>query len=349
MLKKLIKHSAFTMAEILLSLTIIGVVAAITLPSLTGNINERTWNTQRKALFSRLSQSVALMEGIRGYGTISVGTNGDRSWQKVYSSDTATEAFLTAGLGKVLKMNNICNHNNLSDCGLPPQITTIGGGGKISLSALRHITGLNSKYSGGNDTEGTSGIGYLGAAVSTYAAAFETANGESVLVHYNPICKPNQHAHHGANTSTAAYEPIATMCANFIYDLNGKKGPNTIGKDMGFMTLFFPSDPLVVAPMPHNNKASSSATQSEAARICRNLDDSRLPTKDEMASITINKSILGTVNSSNTTWEQFNSELLWTATKANAGTAYFLHPRFDTLYTTSTSTQYSVRCVKRDN
>ena len=42
---------AFTMAEILLSLTIIGVVAAITLPSLTGNINERTWNTQRKALY----------------------------------------------------------------------------------------------------------------------------------------------------------------------------------------------------------------------------------------------------------------------------------------------------------
>ena len=38
------KILAFTMAEILLSLTIIGVVAAITLPSLTGNINERTWN-----------------------------------------------------------------------------------------------------------------------------------------------------------------------------------------------------------------------------------------------------------------------------------------------------------------
>ena len=45
-------RAAFTMAEILLSLTIIGVVAAITLPSLTGNINERTWNTQRKALYA---------------------------------------------------------------------------------------------------------------------------------------------------------------------------------------------------------------------------------------------------------------------------------------------------------
>ncbi len=47
--------AAFTMAEILLSLTIIGVVAAITLPSLTGNINERTWNTQRKTLYARFS------------------------------------------------------------------------------------------------------------------------------------------------------------------------------------------------------------------------------------------------------------------------------------------------------
>ena len=41
-------RSAFTMAEILLSLTIIGVVAAITLPSLTGNINER-WGWQGMA------------------------------------------------------------------------------------------------------------------------------------------------------------------------------------------------------------------------------------------------------------------------------------------------------------
>ena len=62
-------QSAFTMAEILLSLTIIGVVAAITLPSLTGNINERTWNTQRKALYARFSQAMALMPSLNGYGT----------------------------------------------------------------------------------------------------------------------------------------------------------------------------------------------------------------------------------------------------------------------------------------
>ena len=58
------------MAEILLSLTIIGVVAAITLPSLTGNINERTWNTQRIALCARFSHAVAFMPNLSGYGTL---------------------------------------------------------------------------------------------------------------------------------------------------------------------------------------------------------------------------------------------------------------------------------------
>ena len=66
---------AFTMAEILLSLTIIGVVAAITLPSLMGNINERTWNTQRKALHARMSQAIAMMPQLNGYGNFVYDSN----------------------------------------------------------------------------------------------------------------------------------------------------------------------------------------------------------------------------------------------------------------------------------
>ena len=81
---------AFTMAEILLSLTIIGVVAAITLPSLTGNINERTWNTQRKALYARFSQAIALMPALNGYGTL---TEGDSSTS---AEETAAETVVTA-------------------------------------------------------------------------------------------------------------------------------------------------------------------------------------------------------------------------------------------------------------
>ena len=104
---------AFTMAEILLSLTIIGVVAAITLPSLTGNINERTWNTQRKALYARFSQAIALMPSLNAYGTLTEGV--DSSGSTVVTEDTAAETFVTKGLAKVLKINNICENEHLQD------------------------------------------------------------------------------------------------------------------------------------------------------------------------------------------------------------------------------------------
>ena len=116
--------SAFTMAEILLSLTIIGVVAAITLPSLTGNINERTWNTQRKALYARFSQAIALMPSLNGYGTLKEETDSAGSTS---IEDTAAETFVTAGLSKVLKINNICDNMHLSDCGLPDKINPYSG------------------------------------------------------------------------------------------------------------------------------------------------------------------------------------------------------------------------------
>ena len=119
--------SAFTMAEILLSLTIIGVVAAITLPSLTGNINERTWNTQRKALYARFSQAMPLMDALNGYGTFkeAASASGDTPAQEAI--DTCAETFITAGLAKVLKINNICDNEHLEDCGITSTINTITG------------------------------------------------------------------------------------------------------------------------------------------------------------------------------------------------------------------------------
>ena len=93
-----LQRIAFTMAEILLSLTIIGVVAAITLPSLTGNINERTWETQRKALYARMSQAIALMGSLNGYG---VGATESQT------ASNAANVFIHDGLAKVYKINNI--------------------------------------------------------------------------------------------------------------------------------------------------------------------------------------------------------------------------------------------------
>lgn len=59
--------------------------------------------------------------------------------------------------------------------------------------------------------------------VNTKAAAFETQNGESILTYYNPNCQ-------GEMNETGMYYTQSKMCANFVYDLNGNKGPNTVGQ-----------------------------------------------------------------------------------------------------------------------
>ena len=125
-------RAAFTMAEILLSLTIIGVVVVITLPSLTGNINERTWNTQRKALYARFSQAIALMPALNGFGTLDDTT------------DTAAETFVTGGLAKVLKINNICDSEHLADCGIVSSYIDIHGTKKVMPKTLTEMNSFES-------------------------------------------------------------------------------------------------------------------------------------------------------------------------------------------------------------
>ena len=115
---------AFTMAEILISLTIIGVIAAITLPSLRANINESAWTTQRKAFYSRLSQAIAMLPSLNGYGEY------DGTWDNdvvTVTKDTAAQAFVTEGLSKVLKITNVCDNDNLQKCGLPAKYMKFDG------------------------------------------------------------------------------------------------------------------------------------------------------------------------------------------------------------------------------
>ena len=55
---------AFTLAEVLITLTIIGIIAAMVIPSLMADINEKAFDTQRKALYARFSQAIPAMDKI---------------------------------------------------------------------------------------------------------------------------------------------------------------------------------------------------------------------------------------------------------------------------------------------
>ena len=274
------KSQAFTMAEILLSLTIIGVVAAITLPSLTGNINERTWNTQRKALYARFSQAVALMPAVNGYGKVSEDENGSTI------EDTAAETFITNGLSKVLQINNICDNEHIWDCGIASKITTLTGTSSIPTK----MSSLNPLMVGSfNNTVQSFYI------PDTKAAAFETKNGESILAFVNPNCTGDLQSMqfgYAANGQAAGDLFQRTVCANFIFDLNGNKGPNTVGKDIGVMTVMYPSDPIIVAPYPAT-KTLPAANLKNATKACTNFDSEyRMPNLEELYSMFVNNQLL---------------------------------------------------------
>ena len=284
---------AFTMAEILLSLTIIGVVAAITLPSLTGNINERTWNTQRKALYARFSQAIALMPALNGYGSLTEETDSAGSTS---IEDTAAETFVTSGLSSVLKINNICDNEHLEDCGIVSKITTLAGS---QIDFPDTMGNLNSLMIGthSNSIENIS-------IIDTKAAAFETQNGESIAVYYNPNCVGDlQNLAWGGDTG---YWGQNRVCANFIYDLNGNKGPNTVGKDIGFMTLMYPSDPKISAPIPAQSALSGTYTMTgdnNATQACTAYDSEyRVPNMEEMYSMFVNKNLLFATTTTSDFW-----------------------------------------------
>jgi len=337
---KTFKNTAFTMAEILLSLTIIGVVAAITLPSLTGNINERTWNTQRKALHTRMVQAVAMMNNLNNYGKYSATSSEDDQGYLTLtvSEDTAAETFVTAGLSKVLKLNNVCDNEHLADCGLPTNITAMNG---LQKALPKSLNELNSFFGhSGLWNQDSNEYGY--SQIDTKAAAFETANGESVVVYYNPHCIDRAQAEgRGSYSGKTQFLSQLVMCANFVFDMNGNKGPNTVGKDIGFMSAIYSTEPQVAMPVLSNSAIYSSNGWNDATRYCRE-QEGRLPSLEESMSINYNTYLLG-FN------DQDKIDPYWTnaSNVDNISQAYAFIPSYGDMMTYSKTTPLGALCVKR--
>ena len=321
------------MAEILLSLTIIGVVAAITLPSLTGNINERTWNTQRKALYARMSQAIALMPALNGFGTVRAESGSSGTDSYVAAVDTAAETFIASGLSKVLKINNVCDNAHLSDCGVPTSYTDMAGTQKNMPTTLYT---LNQQFSS---------VAYCDSSYSTNdtkAVAFETQNGESIIAYYNQNCRTEFLNEESLTDMGGAFGFLeATMCVNFIYDLNGSKGPNTVGKDIGFITVFNSTDNIVVNPLPNSPNNEGVYRWYDASKACSGKDiDSRLPNINELSAMFVNKNIINLSASSSPMY-------LWSSSVYNTTEAWSVNLNSGIRYSSNKSFGKDIRCIKR--
>ena len=317
----MIHRKAFTLAEVLITLAVIGIIAAITLPSLLVNVNERAFDAKKRALVARLSQAIPQISNLSGYG------------DEDDIEGTAAESFIAEGLSKVYKIASVCNVNNLSACGIPDSITTIDSANEIDFpTSIGELNTVFGSYSSSYVSYSSGGF------VDTDVAAFETLNGESVAVYYNPECGSDQSSNHYVEDK---------MCVNFIYDLNGTKGPNRVGKDIGFITTFYKSDSSTVGPFPYkgnldSNYPSYSSSGDDAASACKALDeDLRLPDRDELASMFVNMRLL------NNTCSNYWSGSLYSTGASGASSSYAWHLFFTNgaRDLTNRSGSLSVRCI----
>ncbi len=87
------KKIGFTLAEVLITLAIIGIVAALTIPTLVQNYQERAWNTASQVFQRKLGEALRVM-----------------NVQGTLAGYTTTEAFVNE-LSKHIKITRICDND----------------------------------------------------------------------------------------------------------------------------------------------------------------------------------------------------------------------------------------------
>ena len=185
--------NAFTLAEVLITLGIIGVVAAMTMPTLLTNTQQQQFRAQLKKSMTVLSQAASVNLAIDDYDASTAGTG-------AAGTNTATQGSLYA-LYK--------NRTNVTSTG-----TTAVGAWKTSTK-LNGGTGLTASGNILNYNDGSSFYFHTNQGSCSYTGT--DGSPQNVL-----------NGNITGNTSVAATK-VAGMCVGFI-DVNGPKAPNTLVK-----------------------------------------------------------------------------------------------------------------------
>ncbi len=148
-----VKKAAFTLAEVLITLAIIGIVAALTIPTLIQNYQERAWGTASQVFQRKLGEALRVM-----------------NVQGTLAGYTTTEAFVDE-LSKHIKITRICDNDDITTC-FADKVTWDGE--EVEMSKIK-----TSKNFGKDDWD-------------TNTVAVQFANGVNGVIAYNPDCRQNQ-------------------------------------------------------------------------------------------------------------------------------------------------------------
>lgn len=295
----------FTLAETLITIVVIGIIAAITVPILQNSSKWKVYDTAAKKARTTIGEAFRLM---------SINEEASDKYANA-------EEFVKKVLPKYLKLGKTCS--NAQDCDFPTKLKRPDGS-EIEISNYTKMSKITEPYGVKTDPNGLrdakdglaafGGSGIISAAysksdnptVSKYddASFFVTLDGFHVMFFYNPYCINNERDR-VFFINTVEYNPplystlsLDTVCFWGVYDMNGTKAPNQVGQDIGFVGSFYKGEKTQAASvLPHNDEKPTSELSGgddhlqRARDYCAKLDKNNyvLPDINELSLIFLNR------------------------------------------------------------
>ena len=257
------KNRAFTLAEILITLVIIGIVAALTIPTLMNSTGDKEYVAASKRVLATVAEAgrqMAIEDDIKRYKNVT--------------------DFVENGLSKRIDINKYCapaNTGSTQTTGVP----TDCGFAESYIDIFGHDSGVNmNAIVKSSHVGGSSGYG------DSYA--FTTNNGYSYLIFYNKNCKDDDLRNYFVPHNESMHIGVTFqkyICAFGIYDMNGKKGPNYAGKDLGaFGILYAGYNSVAVTALPDTTSTDYiTGGNAVKSKICiQKGSEYHLPSKEEL-------------------------------------------------------------------
>ena len=288
-MKSLYFKKGFTLAEVMIVVVIIGVVAAITLPSTINKINEKQYSSARLKILNTIGEAGKIL-----------------AVQDEINQAQDAKDFVENYLNKKIKIIKICDGTDvtsLEKCGLSKSIKKSDG---------KTLMDMPTKLKG----ETTNTVFDYGSVATKNAAERPSqgillSNGYSLNLFYNSGC-----------VSDDKSEPLYNLTQNYlcfsgIYDMNGLKGPNTVGKDIGLFGVYYPNEEVrsvVVLPAEKDSAGATGANFAGAFRKCSESNKNyKLPDKDELSLMVMFGNLLNL------------TEQYWSSSSAGELGAYYYH------------------------
>ena len=210
------KRVAFTLAEVLITLGIIGVVAALTIPSLIVKYQDKVLIQQTKKAFSVFQNGLALASQDNG-------TPGDNSL--TFPKDESSYFAVVKNFSKYFNGSQVCLRSSQEGCSqffyqCAQAVPTYNNAGE---TVYNNTFTYSPKIVLADGTIFAVSSNRKGCENTRYTGFYTNAAGE---IKYN------------ADGTPQTYDYYSAICANIIMDVNGVKGPNQYGRDVYHFWVF---------------------------------------------------------------------------------------------------------------